>query len=423
MNKKTPDNDVSSLLHIHADKSLTRIKGLWRITSLLSAAYSKGTVGKIIVNEGFSLLEAHSGDILLLKPDNSYKVIAQKGYPKNFLSSWRKARPDSPLLTAEVIKSGKAYYIPDIKDLDPKYTVAKKFIETTGSKSAVLLPLKINRKIIGILQFTFIEAQLFSREDKFFMDTLAFQCAQALERVMAIEDLKKYNRQLQVMNKQKDDFISMASHELKTPLTSLSVFVDVLSRQLIVESSSKSIAYLGKVQTQVERLNMLVNDLLDMSRIKTGKLVLHPERLQLDKLVTDFVSDQQEIFKSHKFNVAAVPCVVIGDKLRIYQVMTNLITNAVKYSPEGSLITIMLETDAQSAVVSVTDEGTGISKADQANIFDRFYQVSDIQSNGASGLGMGLYISNQIVKTHGGRMWVKSKYKNGSTFYFSIPRT
>lgn len=420
MNKKTQDINVSPLLHVYADKPMRRIEGLWRITSLLSAAYSKSAVGKIIVNEGFSLLEAHSGDILLLMPNNAYEVIAQKGYSKDFLRSWSKSKHNSPLLTSEVVKSKKAYYVEDTKDLDPKYVVAKEFIETTGSKSAVLLPLKINRKIIGILQFTFTEPQRFNREDKFFMDTLAYQCAQALERVMAIDDLKKYNRHLQLMNKQKDNFISMASHELKTPLTSMSVYVDVLSRQLKNENS-KSVSYLGKIKTQVERLNMLVNDLLDMSRIRTGKLVLHREEIQLDKLVTSFVFDQKEIVTSHKFKVKVVPCVVVGDQLRIYQVMNNFITNAVKYSPVDSLITIKLEKDAQSAIVSITDEGAGISKSDQVNIFDRFYQVSDVQSNGTSGLGMGLFISNQIIKAHGGKVWVQSKPKKGSTFYFTIP--
>ncbi len=419
MNKKEVS---SSFSRVASDQSILRIKGLWRITSSLSGAYTKKRVGEIIVNEGFSLLGAHSGDIILINPDKSFKMIAQKGYEKDFLNTLHKADKKSPLLSSEVIKTGKAFYIEDAKGLDKKYKVAKEFIEMTGSHSAVLLPLIIRNKIIGILQFTFKVPQKFSGEDKLFINTLAYQCAQAFERVIALEDLRKSNRELRNQNRVKDDFISMASHELKTPLTGINLFLDLLTKQLKTEKNNKSTIYLERVFEQVKRLQLLVDDLLDLSRIQKRKLTLHPEEFRLDELIRDLVTEYQLITKSHKIiNQDIDKVLVFADKMRIYQVLANFISNAVKYSPEKSRITINLRKEEQYAHISVKDEGIGISKIDQNKIFNRFYQVDTTYRNGSLGLGMGLYISYQIIKAHGGKIWVQSKKGKGSTFYFSLP--
>lgn len=412
---------ITSLKNKRNDHSLDTMTALWRITSFLSNAYTKKRVGEIIVNEGFSLLKAHSGDILLIYPDKSLKIVAQKGYHKNFLKVWGAKKKKSPLLTEEVVRTGKPVYIKNPKDIKPKYEVAKKFIELTGSKSAVLLPLKTKNKIIGILQFTFKKEKEFDSQDKIFMNTLAFQCAQAFERVIALEDLKKTNRQLKVENRIKDDFISMVSHELKTPITSMKLFLDLLSRDL-ESNKNRSKTFISRISEQLNRLQILVNDLLDVSRIQQGKLNLHPEVFKIDVLLKEFISEQKWILNNHKLKLDNIESFEVNaDKLRIYQVLTNFLTNAVKYSPEGSDIVVSVNKNKSHIEVSVKDFGVGISKQDQSRIFERFFQATNDSKTGIISLGMGLYISRQIINEHKGEIWVKSKKGEGSTFYFSLP--
>ncbi len=221
--------------------------------------------------------------------------------------------------------------------------------------------------------------------------------------------------------KRKDDFINRASHELKTPITSLRLYIDILLKQMNKKDEKtlkigKSIAY------QADRIQELVSDLLDVSRLQTGKLSFAKEEFRLDKLVEQTVSELQGITKDQKIILTIKGVIkVSADKFRIYQVITNLITNAVKYSPSGTTITVTVEKQNDSALISVKDEGRGIAKDQQKKIFERLYQITSSSSLQSSGLGMGLYISREIIRKHKGAIWVESEEDKGSTFYFTLP--
>jgi PAS domain S-box-containing protein len=221
--------------------------------------------------------------------------------------------------------------------------------------------------------------------------------------------------------KRKDDFVNMASHELKTPITSLRLYIDILLKQINKKDEKtfkigKSIAY------QADRIQELVSDLLDVSRLQTGKLTFAKEEFRLDKLVEQTVNELQGITKDQKIVIDIKGVVKVNaDKFRIYQVITNLITNAVKYSSSGTTITVSVEKQKDDALVSVRDEGRGIAKDQQKKIFERLYQVRSDSSLQSSGLGMGLYISREIVRKHKGTIWVESEKGKGSTFYFTLP--
>lgn len=221
--------------------------------------------------------------------------------------------------------------------------------------------------------------------------------------------------------KRKDDFINMASHELKTPITSLRLYIDILLKQMNKKDDKtykigKSIAY------QADRIQELVSDLLDVSRLQTGKLSFAKEEFRLDQLVEQTVGELQGITKDQKIVINSKGVTKVNaDKFRIYQVITNLITNAVKYSPEKTTITVAVEKHKDNALVSVKDEGRGIAKDQQKKIFERLYQITSQSSLQASGLGMGLYISREIIRKHKGTIWVESEKGKGSTFYFTLP--
>ena len=224
------------------------------------------------------------------------------------------------------------------------------------------------------------------------------------------------------LEKRKDEFISMASHELKTPLTSLKGFLGLLQRRLTTQGDEQALHYVARMDAQVNRLTKLVNDLLDLSKMQTGQLDYREERFEVDALVQEIVENVQGTTQTHHLLLAGqTGAEVFGDRDRIGQVLMNLLNNAIKYSPQADRVLVRVAKDQNKALVCVQDFGIGIAKEHQHKIFERFYQVTDPEEKTYPGLGIGLYISYQIVKRHGGRMWVESKKGEGAAFQFTLP--
>lgn len=400
-----------------------RAEGLQRVTVLLASATSKKRAAEIILNEGLTVLGATNGEIDLVSNDKSFYVFAHKGYPEEFVKQWptipKEIPTDTPLLISDVIHTKKPQFIKDSNNLPPSYEVGKSFFTASGAQSVALLPLMSKKTLLGVLVFTFKEVQQFTQQEKVFMTTLANQLAQTFDRLTAQENLERTNKQLKELDARKDEFISMASHELKTPLTSMRLFLDLLERQLTLSGQQESIHLLYKAQEQAGRLQRLVTDFLDISRIQQGKMQYVKETFFIDQLVKDTVEGivipQEVVIKK------SMPLRVHGDKFRLYQVLTNFLTNANKYSPKDSSIYVTVENIGDEAVVSVKDFGEGVRKEEQKRIFEKLYQVTNTEKKSYSGLGMGLYISKEIINHHGGTIGVKSRKGKGATFYFTLP--
>jgi len=227
-----------------------------------------------------------------------------------------------------------------------------------------------------------------------------------------------------MVERRKDEFISMTSHELKTPVTSLKGFTNVLQRRLTKQGDTQGLHYLARMDAQLDKLTTLISDLLDISRMQSGKLLLRAEPFDLDALIDETVENVQVATSTHEILVEGrTGAQVFGDKERLGQVYVNLLTNAIKYSPRADKVLVRLfrDRDAQQAIVSVQDFGIGIDKTHHEKIFERFYQVTDPEEKTYPGLGIGLYISSEIVARHHGRMWVESSKMKGSTFYVALP--
>lgn len=224
------------------------------------------------------------------------------------------------------------------------------------------------------------------------------------------------------LEQRKDDFISMASHELKTPLTSMKLYLDVLVKRIKQSNDTSSLKILSRIRDQSDRLQELVGDLLDVSRIQTGKMRFKKESFRLDNQIVDIIEGLQGTTQKHELvYVEKKPIMIKADRFRIYQVLTNLITNAIKYSPNEGKIYIYARKQNGKVIVSVKDNGIGIPKEKQKKIFDRLYQANDFDGKSYPGLGMGLYISKEIIRRHQGRIWVESDKGKGSEFFFSLP--
>ncbi|HEV2580110.1 MAG TPA: PAS domain S-box protein [Ktedonobacteraceae bacterium] len=224
------------------------------------------------------------------------------------------------------------------------------------------------------------------------------------------------------LDRRKDEFISMASHELKTPITSLKGFLSLLHRLLAEQGNEQGLHYLTRMDTQVNKLNRLISDLLDISKMQTGQIVYREERFDMDELVQEIVEDIQGTTQTHQLMLEGrIQAEMFGDRDRIGQVLINLLNNAIKYSPKADTVLIKIGKDRNMALLSVQDEGIGIAEENHSRIFERFYQVTDPVANTYPGLGIGLYISCEIVKRHGGDLWVESQRGKGATFHLSLP--
>jgi signal transduction histidine kinase len=236
------------------------------------------------------------------------------------------------------------------------------------------------------------------------------------------KELAQRDAERNLLERRKDEFIGMVSHELKTPLTSQKMFLELLRRNLAKEGSNESRELLEKAIYQSERLERLINELLDVSKIQLGKLDLHIEPVELETLVRDLVHDMQALHPSHRFSVeGTLSYPVRADRDRITQVLINLLNNAVKYSPHGTTIAVSLMCKDPQAYIAIRDQGAGIGPEDVDRIFERFYRIERNGEPDPGGMGMGLYITSEILKSHGSRMEVESQIGKGSVFSFTLP--
>ena len=220
--------------------------------------------------------------------------------------------------------------------------------------------------------------------------------------------------------KRKDEFLSIASHELKTPLTSIKAYVQLLERLLAADSQTKG--FVDRTMIQVNKLDNLINDLLDLSKIENGKLKFELQKIDFEQLLCATLEMLRQIYPGISITCTGNAAAFIrGNTERIEQVIINFISNAVKYSPNSREIEVITKiTPSRELYFGVKDSGIGISPENQGNIFGKFYRVADTALQ-AQGLGIGLYICSEILKNHNAEFGVISEHGNGSLFYFTIP--
>jgi PAS domain S-box-containing protein len=218
------------------------------------------------------------------------------------------------------------------------------------------------------------------------------------------------------LDQRKDDFINLASHELKTPLTSIQIITQLLLKQST--NSGKEMPLMRKLNSQVTKMTALVNDLLSLKKIQQGRLTMHYEVFLIRTVIEDVIEDLQ-LTTNHKIVMSwHTRAYVNADKQRLRQIVTNFITNASKFSQAGTKIIISSQRKENIIIVKVQDFGIGIPKSEQLHIFDRYYQANgDI----AVGMGLGLFIAKEVITQMGGQIWLKSDVGKGSSFYFSLP--
>ena len=254
-----------------------------------------------------------------------------------------------------------------------------------------------------------------------------------VNRAIERRALRRRLLELEEVDRLKTQFLSMASHELRTPLTAVSGFIQVARRRITraaendngidwKQEATRAAETLELAQRQSRRLGRLVDELLDVSRLQLGRVELQQRELDLVACVYEVVERMKLLQTSHTFTLetSADRAMVLADQDRVDQVFENVIGNAVKYSPAGGTVNIVIGVDGSEAHVSISDQGIGISPDELENVFNIFYRSPDPRAGGVGGLGLGLYISREIVTRHGGRLWAESG-EHGSIFHVALP--
>ncbi|HEX2120144.1 MAG TPA: ATP-binding protein [Thermoanaerobaculia bacterium] len=292
--------------------------------------------------------------------------------------------------------------------------------------SLLILPLRTRREMIGALVIAANDPARAMTDDKLpLAELLAERAALAIENGKLYTEQVEARRKVEDLSRLKDEFLSIASHELRTPVTSIKGYTQ-LAKMLIKENDLvTSEEYLDIALDQIDRMSRLILELLDVSRIETGRLEIRREQIPWPHFVRDVVQRHHTAVSDRRFHVS-VPKdgkIVTGDRDRLEQVLGNLLENAVKYSPDGSDITVTVEDKGDAFLTAVCDRGIGIPADEIGQVFERFHRGRQVSSTNYGGLGLGLYITKQIVERHGGSIWVESKEGHGTTFYFQLPAT
>ncbi len=334
-------------------------------------------------------------------------------------------QPGGRHIVAHVLASGKSEFYPRVTD-DLLVAAARdqehlRLLRALGFTSYICVPLIARGRTLGAITFvTSVSGRYYDTTDRVLAEDLAARAA------IAIDNTRLY-RQAQEAVRARDQFLSIASHELKTPLTSLIGYTDLIIRRFgpdsrLSERDQRAVRIIGE---QAGRLNKLVSALLDLSRIETGQLSIDRGIVELNGLIQRLVHEvsqaQSQDVDRIMLEVAPEPLVLIGDELRLEQVFQNLIQNAFKYSPAGGSVTIRIEHRGDRAYVSVRDEGIGIPSGALPNLFGRFYRAPNVETHGINGMGIGLFVVKEIVHLHGGEITVESQENIGSTFTVCLP--
>lgn len=290
--------------------------------------------------------------------------------------------------------------------------------------SLLVLPLRSRREIIGALVIAAHDPERQMTDQKLpLAEDLAERAALAIENARLYTEQVDARRKVEDLSRLKDEFLSIASHELRTPVTSIKGYTQ-LAKTLINENDLvTSREYLDVALDQIDRMSRLILELLDVSRIETGRLEIRRESIEWMSFVRGVVARHHTAVSDRQFHleVDEGETMVNGDRDRLEQVLGNLLENAVKYSPDGSDVTIRVRDDDERVITAISDRGIGIPTDEISQVFERFHRGRQVSSTNYGGLGLGLYISKQIVERHGGTIWVESREGQGTTFYFSLP--
>lgn len=410
----------------NAEQAAERTTRLQAITAALGEALTPAQVGEIIVQQGMEAMGASAALVALLTPDGSaLEMLRAFGYGHEAEQGTLRFPLDIASPVTDAVHVGNIVVIETAAARARLYPQLAAIDADLGGKALAAMPLFTKGRVVGVLGLSFAAFRHFTPEDLAFMRALAQQCAQALERTRLYEGEQHARAVAEEAVRVRDAFFSIAAHELRTPLTSLLGQAQLLQRRILrkPDGDERDQRSVQVIIEQSGRLNKMMGALLDVSRIATGRLSIERVPMDLTALVRRVLDEVRPTLHQHRleYTFPATPLVIVGDELRLEQVIQNVLGNAVKYSPQGGRVTVIVEQRDAHAWISVQDQGIGIPATAIERLFQRFYRAANADLRRISGMGIGLYVVKEIVDQHGGTITVESTEGVGSTFTITLP--
>ena len=364
----------------------------------------------------FGVVWLYDGDLLRVAATNNFTAEAMRRifqtYPK---------RPDRSTLAGRAVLDGRIAHAADLL-ADPDY--AHELARAGNWRASLSIPMLRDGKPIGAISVGKTEPVLFSERQVQLLTTFADQAVIAIENVRLFDEIQEKSRQLAEASQHKSQFLANMSHELRTPLNAILGYTELIADGTYGAPPEKMLGVLKRLETNGKHLLGLINDVLDLSKIEAGQLVLELNDYSLREVAQTVYNAVEPLAADKKLAFRAEIASDLprgrGDERRLTQVLLNLVGNAIKFTDAGEVV-INGRAGNGSFTLSVRDTGPGISVADQAKLFQEFQQADNSITRKKGGTGLGLAISKRIVEMHGGRIWVESTLGQGSTFFVSLP--
>lgn len=343
-------------------------------------------------------------------------LLAQRGMPTEMGRYKRDPWPFTKGIIGRVVRTGELAWVNDLSQ-DKDYVP-----NSHRTRSVLVVPVMREDKVIGVIDLESTIPDYFTSDDVSFIKLLVGPTAIAIQNAQLFEQVNEANRA-------KTEFMDIAAHDLKLPMTNIKGYSKLLQMGAGGPLTEKQNDFLGVISNNVDRMDRLVKDLLDISRIEAGKIRLELENVQMRDVINDVIkSVQNQIENKHltlKLNVAENLPELRADYSRMVQIMTNFVSNAYKYTPEGGSISVVASPctngSLQGVTVTVKDTGYGISHEDQAKLFTKFFRSSDQNIRDEPGTGLGLSITKSMIEAHGGELTFESELGKGTSFTFTMP--
>lgn len=423
-------------LYEQLKKRLGEQKVLYGIAQHLSSTLDVPTLLKFVINHLSAFFRANFGTIRLLDASGSVLLTGAifgitdeyiRHANENLQMTLDPNTPQGQGPAAIALREARIVSISNIAK-DRRFAEWRKVAKMQSYTSVVCVPLIPADNPIGVISLYFQTMRRLQPEEYELLQTAARASAIALQRAMLDERLLKEEvsrRALEEVSHLKTEFVSLVSHELRTPLTSIQGYVRLILAGHTGGLDPVQQEFLGAVNRNTDRLVALVDDLLDISRIESGRLELVLEPLNIAEIIVNEIESHRTLFEAKSITIATdlqtdLPR-VRADSHRLGQVIANLLSNATKYSPETTTVKVTASQIGKNVLVKVIDSGIGIAPEERNRLFERFYRGDNDLVRATWGTGLGLAITHHLIEMHGGKIWVESEKGHGSTFSFSIP--
>jgi signal transduction histidine kinase len=408
-------------------RSVEQLQALGAVGQAVSSTLDLETVLTTIVSRADLLAGADGGGIYEYdEAKQLFHLRATQGFDPVFVEASRSASiPLGEGAVGQVGVTRQPVEIPDIGDPGAYESRLRDAMTGSGLRAVLAVPLVREGRLLGGLVVARKTPGRFAPEVVDLLRTLAAQSAIAIENARLFSELEDKSRELEAASRHKSEFLANMSHELRTPLNAIIGFSEVLGERMFGELNDKQAEYIEDILSSGRHLLALINDILDLSKIEAGRMELELSQFDLPAAIGSAVILVRERATRHglALDVAVDDRLgqFVGDERKIRQVLLNLLSNAVKFTPEGGRVALRAAPTGGGVEISVSDTGIGIAAEDQEAIFQEFRQVGTDYARKREGTGLGLALARRFVDLHGGRIWVKSRLGEGSTFTFNIP--